>query len=78
MPVVTSRDAPRYLAARIEESFVDPFYIHESGESVTIGVSIGYAVYPEDGVSRLELLARADQRMYEVKRRRSEIRRASV
>lgn len=74
MPVITVREEPLRLAERIEEAFADPFYNHSGASSITLGASIGYAIYPDDGTTRLELLAQADRRMYEVKRRRSEAR----
>jgi ribosomal protein S10 len=43
-----------------------PYYIHE--HIIKIGVSIGVAVYPDDGESIVELLRHADLAMYEAKR----------
>lgn len=39
----------------------------ESGVGVSVGVSIGFAVYPEDGDDMEELLEVADQAMYQCK-----------
>jgi len=73
MPVITSPDEPARLSERIEDAFRDPFYAY-AGNGLSMGTSIGYAIYPTDGASRLELLAYADSRMYEVKRRRSQFK----
>lgn len=70
MPVITSPAEPAQLAARIEEAFAEPFYLHADGGSMQLGVSIGLAVYPDDGETRLKLLSYADRGMYETKRRR--------
>jgi diguanylate cyclase (GGDEF)-like protein len=70
MPVITSPVEPAQLAARISEAFTEPFYVHAGEESMQLGVSIGLAVYPDDGDTRLKLLAFADRGMYEAKRRR--------
>jgi len=39
-----------------------------SGSEVPITLSIGLAVFPSDGESAADLLARADQRLYAAKR----------
>jgi diguanylate cyclase len=38
-----------------------------NGESISVGISVGVAVSPEDGATFDELLAAADRRMYENK-----------
>lgn len=75
MPVISSLREPEQLAARIEEAFDAPFYLHSQEETMRLGVSIGMAVYPDDGENRLKLLSHADHAMYEIKRRRAERRR---
>lgn len=75
MPVVSSPQEPAQLAQRIEEAFAEAFYVHSGDAYVHLGVSIGIAVYPDDGEARLSLLAHADREMYEVKRRHGERRR---
>lgn len=59
---------PSSIAGKIVKAAAAPF--HFSGEPVTIGVSVGVALYdgqrkPPDGAA---LLARADQQMYQAKR----------
>jgi diguanylate cyclase (GGDEF)-like protein len=70
MPVIDTLDEPLQLMKRIEEAFSDPFYI-QAGDGVLLGASIGYAVFPNDGLTRLDLIACADNRMYDEKRRRA-------
>jgi diguanylate cyclase (GGDEF)-like protein len=41
-----------------------------TGESISVAISVGVAVSPEDGVTFEELLAVADRRMYENKQQR--------
>jgi diguanylate cyclase (GGDEF)-like protein/PAS domain S-box-containing protein len=57
----------RYAAALRE-----PFIVAASdGEPIALSVSVGTAIYPDDGRSVAELLARADAAMYRAKRRRA-------
>lgn len=44
--------------------------IHYKEHSLHVGVSIGVAIFPEDGVCSTALLAKADREMYAVKRNR--------
>ena len=50
---------------RLIESIRMPFDLE--GETVRIGVSIGVAIYPDDGVSAEQLLSNADIALYEAK-----------
>lgn len=54
------------VAATIRGVLDQPFEV--SGEAVTLGVSIGIAMYPEHGDSAQALLRHADEAMYQVKR----------
>lgn len=47
--------------------------IHE-GQSFLLGISIGWALYPDDGTSADDLLKMADQRMFRAKRSRKSAR----
>jgi diguanylate cyclase (GGDEF)-like protein/PAS domain S-box-containing protein len=60
-------DNPCYIAAKIVEAAAAPF--HFSGKAVTIGVSVGVALYDGQGEQPegAALLARADQQMYQAK-----------
>jgi diguanylate cyclase (GGDEF)-like protein len=72
MPVINSPTEPAQLAARMEEAFAEPFLVEEGQASMRLGVSIGLAVYPDDGETRLQLIAHADRAMYGMKRRRDD------
>jgi len=43
-----------------------------NGQSISIGASVGVALYPEDGENEAELLRHADRAMYDAKRSRLE------
>ena len=55
------------IASRMLESVAEPFDM--AGKSARIGVSIGIAVYPEDGAEPNTLLNHADTAMYRAKGR---------
>jgi len=55
--------------ARIETALVTSIKL-PSGHSVVPSLSIGAAIYPDDGISPEDLLRRADQQMYEDKLRK--------
>ncbi len=57
------------LALALETALLPPFKI--VGKLVHTGVSIGYALYPEDGKDPVDLCAAADKAMYKLKRLRS-------
>ncbi|WP_099466910.1 ABC transporter substrate binding protein [Konateibacter massiliensis] len=59
------REEIRELADKIVDSFSHPFNI--VGNQLTIGGSIGIAVFPENGKNVDELLRNADMAMYQVK-----------
>jgi len=52
---------------RILEALSQPFEI--DGQRVTIGASIGISIYPQDGEELDDLIRKADQAMYEAKKR---------
>jgi diguanylate cyclase (GGDEF)-like protein len=56
------------FARDIVDSLSQPIHL-ASGQTAQIGASIGVARYPGDGVTRDMLFERADEAMYEVKRR---------
>jgi diguanylate cyclase (GGDEF)-like protein len=60
------------LAVRIVEVLSGPVQL--AGATAQVGVSIGVAVFPEDGASPVELLGRADAALYAAKRARSGFR----
>ena len=61
-----SDDRASALVARIRHALRRPFRI--DGAAVEIDGSIGWSVYPDDGATALDLLARADGQMYATKR----------
>jgi diguanylate cyclase (GGDEF)-like protein len=60
------------LAGRIVELLGRP--VEVSGAAARVGVSVGIAVFPEDGASPVELFGRADAALYAAKRARSGFR----
>lgn len=63
---MTDRERANRIAERVLERLTEPFIIAE--DEVTIGCSIGIAVYPDNGTTSDALLKAADQAMYGVKR----------
>ncbi|WP_035772379.1 EAL domain-containing protein, partial [Arthrobacter sp. Br18] len=62
-------DVPRILK-RIHEAVEFPFHIR--GERVMIGMSLGLALFPGDGLDAPGLLRSADEALYDVKTRKHE------
>ena len=69
-PLLHPEDAA-VVARKIELAVAVPMLI-EGGRAVLPGVSIGLSLYPEAGTTADELLQRADEAMYVVKRTRRE------
>jgi diguanylate cyclase (GGDEF)-like protein len=65
MPKIDSLDDPTNLARRIAAAIAEPFAV----ENVTaeLGVGIGIAIAPNDGVRADELVRRADRALYRAK-----------
>lgn len=63
---IITEDNIRSLASFIHERFHKPWYLTKG--TASCNVSIGVACYPEDGRTANELLQRADQAMYKVKK----------
>jgi diguanylate cyclase (GGDEF)-like protein len=65
MPKINSLDDPAVLARRIASAVAEPFVV----ENVTaeLGVGIGIAIAPNDGVHADELVRRADRALYRAK-----------
>ncbi|WP_420547622.1 diguanylate cyclase domain-containing protein [Curvivirga sp.] len=63
---VKDMDAVSALAEKITDSFVPKIDI--KGQKVTIGASVGVALYPDHGADSEKLIREADQRMYTVKK----------
>lgn len=56
------------VVARIEDAMREPFVLAMQ-TTATISLSVGYAVYPDDGTNTVTLVHLADERMYEDKGR---------
>jgi len=63
---VTVAQGAETLVAALESALILPLKVE--GHLVRTGVSIGYALYPEDGADPLALCSAADKAMYESKR----------
>ncbi|MCQ4294648.1 diguanylate cyclase [Pseudomonas stutzeri] len=64
--IVEPEDAQR-VVEKIRNAFAQPMLIVE--HSIDIDLSIGTALYPEDGEAEMQLLKQADERMYRMKAR---------
>ena len=67
LPVVDSIKSIRTAAKRVLEELCRPFYL--AGDQITVGAGIGIAVYPQDARTAVDLIKRADEAMYLVKKR---------
>ena len=56
------------IAQKVQDVLQSPFTV--DGQEISIGASIGIAVYPDDGADMDTLVSRADKAMYEAKQRR--------
>lgn len=65
LPQVRSRTKVEEIAQRLERSFEEPFAIE--GQTLHGAASVGIAIYPEDGVTKDDLLSAADAAMYMTK-----------
>ncbi len=70
MVIVTDLEEPQHaavVAERVRKIILEPIKLN--GTSVDIGVSIGIAIYPDNGMCAEELVINADLAMYEAKNR---------
>ena len=67
VPRIELRETVAALARRIVAGFSEPFVLGGVSASLSLGVSIGIAVAPDDGVSPDILVKRADLAMYRAK-----------
>ncbi|MFX1673223.1 sensor domain-containing diguanylate cyclase [Paraburkholderia sp. A2WS-5] len=68
LPGISSRKDAESHSRRIVEKVGEPFEFE--GRPIELGVSVGFALLPEDGVEMTRLIDHADQAMYEAKRGR--------
>jgi diguanylate cyclase (GGDEF)-like protein len=62
----TTEDEVRHLAQRVLETATEP--IEVDGQRIEIGTTIGIALAPRDGADHDELIAKADQALYQGKK----------
>ncbi len=65
----TAADAAEHAATRIRDAFSSATFDGGSRRQVAMSVAVGAATFPVDGRSATELIAAADARLYEEKRR---------
>jgi diguanylate cyclase (GGDEF)-like protein/PAS domain S-box-containing protein len=65
LPLIHSRDNVIFIAEKVLAALKAPFNIE--GNEIFIGVSVGIALYPEDGDNRETLIKHADIAMYHAK-----------
>jgi diguanylate cyclase (GGDEF)-like protein len=75
LPTV-DREAPEVVAEKILKSIAEPIEL-DTGK-VTVGASIGVALYPDHGLDNDNLIGKADAAMYEAKRNGGGVRVHSV
>jgi len=63
---IATAEGAQSLASAMESALVLPLSVE--GELIRTGVSVGYALYPQDGADPTELCAAADKAMYAAKR----------
>lgn len=67
-PGVRTDDEARLIAAKIVKSLIEP--IEAAGFLVTVGSSVGWAIYPVDAEDQESLLRKADEALYADKAKR--------
>lgn len=70
LPIVHNRPEIEEVVERLEQTFLEPFCA--DGYRLHGSASFGFAVYPEDGASKDELLSAADAAMYVAKQTKKE------
>lgn len=63
---IADKDSVKTVAEKIIKAVAAPYQLNSV--EVNIGASIGIALYPDHGIDPLELVKRADQAMYQIKR----------
>lgn len=69
LPAVMTADDAATIGAKLVEALREPFLIDGHDVYLTVGISIGIAVYPDAGGTAETLVKQADAAMYRVKRR---------
>jgi diguanylate cyclase (GGDEF)-like protein len=65
----TPREGARVVANKLRRAVRAKAFVSDPGPDVRVTVSIGVAVYPEDGSTVEQLIQAADVAMYKAKRR---------
>jgi diguanylate cyclase (GGDEF)-like protein len=65
----TPREGARVVANKLRRAVRAKPFVSDVGSDVTVTVSIGIAVYPEDGTGAEKLIQASDLAMYKAKRR---------
>jgi diguanylate cyclase (GGDEF)-like protein/PAS domain S-box-containing protein len=73
LPGTDKREEAETVRAKIIAAFATPFYLGEDQHGVTIGASVGIAVYPEDAADADGLVKAADAAMYAAKQGRGDL-----
>ncbi len=68
----TDAASARLAASRIEEAFRAGSFNRPGGGSLSVGLGLGIAAFPEDGGTAIEVLDVADQRLLAMKRARAD------
>ncbi len=68
----TDAAAARHAAERMAAAFRERTFQRPGGRDIPIGVSIGVAAFPDDGITATGVLQSADMRLLSVKRARTE------
>jgi diguanylate cyclase (GGDEF)-like protein/PAS domain S-box-containing protein len=66
LPEIHDTEDARQVAAKLHTMIAEPYDVN--GERLTVSVSIGIGVYPDDGITADAVLQAADQAMYDAKR----------
>ena len=68
---IESEDDVVEVVHRLTKSIMEPIYFNE--ETLTVGASIGFAIYPDDAMLASDLLKLADARMYQQKKEKKRV-----
>jgi diguanylate cyclase (GGDEF)-like protein/PAS domain S-box-containing protein len=67
LPNILKREEAKIVAQKIINALADPFLLGSQEQDVSIGASIGIAIYPSDAPDADELVKLADAAMYSAK-----------
>lgn len=67
LPSIDVKQDAATVAHKLLKSLDTPFLLDDAGVRLSVGTSIGIALFPDDGIDAESLLERADQAMYGIK-----------